>query len=325
MELAVKEAGSADESVTGYTVYLDGEMRNSGWWYFYVCTLLYKVPEGTWLLVLLSLRPLLFHRKTAEAWTDEIALGTLPVVVLFTMSFLTDINIGLRYVLPIAPYVFIATGKVVPWVEGVSGLRRQLRRTFMLAWLALTVVATLSIHPHYLAYFNWASGGPERQPARLIDSNLDWGQDLVGLREWCRQNIPGQPIGLAYFGQINPSIFTLRGDSFDWFLPPVAPGTTTPMPRKAGLPPPRLIGPAPRLVPGYYAVSASLVHGLKWRLYDPSPALPDAWAPAWNADRDAFSYFQIFPIYKQIGHSIYIYKISENEADGVGSFQQFVR
>ena len=36
------------------------------------------------------------------------------------MSFLTDINLGLRYVLSIFPYVFIAAGKVVPWVEGVG-------------------------------------------------------------------------------------------------------------------------------------------------------------------------------------------------------------
>lgn len=324
-ELARREAGSADESVVGYTVYLDGEMRHSGWWYYYFCTLLYKVPEGTWLLVLLSLGCLLDQRRTAAAWADEICLWTVPVVVLFTMSFLTDINIGLRYVLSIAPYVFIVTGKVVPWMEGSTGLRRQIRRC-VVAWsLGLTVIATFSIHPHYLAYFNWASGGPDQEPARLIDSNLDWGQDLVGLRQWCRKNIPNEPIGLAYFGQINPSIFTLRGDRFDWFLPPVAPGSTTPMPRKAGLPSPRLVGPANRLTPGYYAVSATLRHGLPWRLYDPSRALPDAWAPAWNAGQNAFSYFEIFKPIHQIGHSIYVYKITQEEAEGVGSFQKFDR
>jgi hypothetical protein len=322
-DLALQELRSPDESVSGYPVYLDGELSDSGWWYYYILALLYKVPEGTWLLVLLSLRPLIFQRKSGEAWADEIALGTVPIVVLFTMSFLTDINLGVRYVLPIAPYVFIATGKVVPWVEGASGFWRWLRRALAMAWLGLTVIAAVSIHPHYLAYFNAVSGGPDRAPAHLIDSNLDWGQDLVGLREWCRRTIPGQPIGLAYFGQINPSIFALRGESFDWFLPPVAPGSTLAMPRKAGLPPPRLIAPANRLAPGYYAVSASLVHGLSWRVYDPSPALPDAWPPAWNAQREAFSYFQIFPVHARIGHSIYIYKIGEEESEGVGSFQKF--
>jgi hypothetical protein len=52
-------------------------------------------------------------------------------------------------------------------------------------------------------------GSPDRVPVRLVDSNLDWGQDLVGLRAWCRANAPGQPVGLAYHGQINPSIFGL--------------------------------------------------------------------------------------------------------------------
>ena len=191
VELARNEAGSADQSVSG----IHGLSQRRDAQFRLVVLLhpapsLYKVPEGTWLLVLLSLGCLLFRRRSAEAWADEICLWTVPVVVLFTMSFLTDINIGLRYVLSIAPYVFIATGKVVPWMEGPAGLRRRIRRSFVAASLGLTIAATLSIHPHYLAYFNWASGGPDREPARLIDSNLDWGQDLVGLREWCRKNLP---------------------------------------------------------------------------------------------------------------------------------------
>ena len=106
-----------------YWVYLNGELRNTGWWYYYLCTLLYKVPEGTWLLVvLLAGRARSSDRRTREPWADEICLWTVPVVVLFSMSFLTDINLGLRYVLSIFPYVFIAAGKVVPWVEGLGGL-----------------------------------------------------------------------------------------------------------------------------------------------------------------------------------------------------------
>ena len=313
VELARKEAGSADESVGGYPVYLNGVLRNSGWWYYYICTLLYKVPEGTWVLVLLSLLLLVIQRRTREAWADEICLWTVPVVVLFSMSFLTDINLGLRYVLSIAPYVFIAAGKVVPWVEGLRGLRRWIGRVITLASLGLTIASALWIHPHYLAYFNWISGGPDRVPVRLIDSNLDWGQDLVGLRVVPRARA-GQPVGLAYFGQINPSILghAQPADSFDWFLPPVKPGSTVLLSMKPGLRPPRLVGPARRLAPGYYAVSASLVYGLPWRLYDPSP---DAWAPVWNAERNAFSYFQQFEPIRPIGHSIYVYKLSREDVD----------
>ena len=303
--------------MAAYPVYLNGELRNSGWWYYYLCALLYKVPEGTWLLVVLSIVVLFLRTRTRESWFDEICLATVPLVVLFAMSFLTNINLGLRYVLSIFPYVLIAVGKVVPWVEGLSGSRRAAARSFVAICLVMTIAAAVQISPHYLAYFNWASGGPDRTPARLIDSNLDWGQDLVALRQWCRENLGDEPIGLAYFGQINPSIFADRGDPFPWFLPPVKPGTTRPMDRDAALPPLRLIGPARRLTPGYYAVSRTLVHGLPWRLYDPSPVRQDAWSPAWNAQEHAFSYFQQFTPIKRIGHSIDVYKLSQADVDRV--------
>ena len=184
---------------------------------------------------------------------------------------MTDINLGLRYVLAILPYLFISTGKLVPWTLGLSGTRKWVMTTLIAGALGSTIAASVWIYPDYLAYFNWASGGPDEKPARLIDSNLDWGQDLVALQKWWKETIPGQPIGLAYFGQINPSIFKLRGDSFDWFLPPVKPGTVHPM---AQPPSPLLIGPAKKLTPGYYAVSVTLLYGLPWRLYDPVSLAP---------------------------------------------------
>jgi hypothetical protein len=315
--LARQEAISADTSAGGYWVYLNGVLRNTGWWYYYFAALLYKVPEGTWLLVLASLALTFVQRRPREAWADEICLWTVPVVVLFSMSFLTDINLGLRYVLSIAPYVFIAAGKVVPWVESHCASRRLIGRVVTFGALGLTIVSTLSIHPHYLAYFNWVSGGPDRVPVRLLDSNLDWGQDLVGLRAWCREHAPGQQVGVAYFGQINPSIFgqSNSSDHFDWFLPAARPGSIERLPVNPGVPSPRLAGPR-RLGPGYYAVSATLVHGLRWLLYDPSP---ETWAPVWNADVHAFGYFQKFEPITRIGHSIYVYKLSQEDVDRVAS------
>jgi hypothetical protein len=308
---ALAEPESADEDKEGYAVYLNGVMRRSGWWYYYLLTLAYKVPEGTWLLVLLSFAGLLPTVRLRAGWADEIALWTVPLVVLFSMSVLTDINLGLRYVLAMFPYVFISTGKVAPWIMGMSGARKWLTGFTTALSLGLTIAATASIYPSFLAYFNWASGGPDRAPARLIDSNLDWGQDLLALRKWWQQNIPGEPLGLAYFGQINPSIFNMRREPFRWFLPPARPGTIRPM----GLrPDPHLIGPAPRLKPGYYAVSATLLYGLPWRLYDPAPpsSVLQAWSPAWNAwQSDAFGYFRQFEPVKKIGHSIYVYRLSE--------------
>jgi 4-amino-4-deoxy-L-arabinose transferase-like glycosyltransferase len=322
--LAVR--GLADGPTLGYPVYLDGKLRRNGWWYYYFLALAYKVPEGTWLLVILSGVVLVTTKRTRADWSNEIALGTVPVVILVSISFFTDINLGLRYVLPIAPYAFIAAGKIAPWLQRLSLAPRRPLIALVACSLGSTAVATAMIHPHYLSYFNWASGGPDHVPPHLIDSNLDWGQDLVSLREWWTKNIPGEPLGLVYFGQINPSIFAVRGEPFEWFLPPPLPGTLRPMQRSAV----GLRRPAERLTPGYYAVSATVLFGLPWRYYDPAPPSqsPNIWSAAWdvrteyaNLDitdyrliRDGYGYFRrLTPIGPPIGHSIYIYHLSDED------------
>ena len=125
------------------------------------------------------------------------------------------------------------------------------------------------VYPDAMAYFNEFAGGPDRGASHLIDSNLDWGQDLVGLRLWLATHAPGERVGLAYFGQINPTIFAPRGEAFDWFLPPPEPGSAA---REEGPRRDRFHAPRRRLEPGLYAVSASLVEGLPWRVYDDDPA-----------------------------------------------------
>ena len=56
------------------------------------------------------------------------------------------------------------------------------------------------IAPHYLAFFNTVSGGPEKGPEYLLDSNIDWGQDLKNLRRWLDQH-GYKKVCLSYFGQ----------------------------------------------------------------------------------------------------------------------------
>jgi hypothetical protein len=313
-----KATGPDGDEIDSYPVYLDGTLAQKSWWYYYLLTLVYKVPEGTSLLVLGSLVALGFSRRSRSSGFDELAVLLVPALVLFAMSTLTNINLGLRYVLPIFPYVFISTGKLAPWALGFEQRKvRRLAVAAILVPLCLTVVATLSIHPHYLAYFNLASGGPGQGSRHLIDSNIDWGQDLVTLRRWLSKNAPGERVGLAYFGQINPRIFEARGEGFDWFLPPPLPGTmpTNDIPARY-----KFRSEPIRLEPGLYAVSASLVRGLPWRVYDSPGQLWEQkrWAP-YAAWKYAFSYFDQLKPVAQVGHSIFIYRVTEDDARRLSS------
>lgn len=285
--------------VEGYPVYLNGRIRNSGWWYYYPYAFLIKTPPGTLILIGLSVVALVIVKKSGSAWFEESATLVVPVSMIMAMTFLTNINIGLRYILPALPYLFIGCGRLAPAFERISGKTRVVGFTGLVSCIVWSGLSTASVAPHFLAYFNSIGGGPDRGHEHLIDSNLDWGQDLVGLKAWLDQNAPGEPVGIAYFGQINPDIYRLRNQPLDWFLPPSRPESVMP------LPPGRAGGP---LRPGLYALSASLVHGLPWRVYDVS-----RWAP-YDGKEGAFDYFLKTEPIAKIGWSIFIYRIDENTA-----------
>jgi hypothetical protein len=73
-------------------------------------------------------------------------------------------------------------------------------------------VASLTIWPDYLAYFNEFVGGATNGYHYLVDSNLDWGQDLKGLKRF----MDGRGIDriyLSYFGTDSPARYGIR---YDW-------------------------------------------------------------------------------------------------------------
>src|SRR6202044_3917194 len=65
---------------------------------------------------------------------------------------------------------------------GESNKPIRLALAVLLVWMA---VSSLKIHPDYLAYFNELAGShPENI---LVDSDLDWGQDMKRLSQRLRE------------------------------------------------------------------------------------------------------------------------------------------
>jgi hypothetical protein len=151
----------------------------------------------------------------------------------------SDMNIGLRHILPIYPFVILTAGL------GASQLIRVRRRvtvvTLCLAFV-FWIFEFARVYPHDLAFFNSFIGGPKNGYKYLADSNLDWGQDLKGLKHWMDEKGVKQ-INLAYFGVADPSYYGIQYNNL-----PGAPFYTE---ARKPLSPPQ--------IPGYVAISVTIL------------------------------------------------------------------
>src|SRR6266446_7036963 len=86
----------------------------------------------------------------------------------------------------------------------VAQLPRQAGAVFVAICLCWATAGSLYYAPHSLSYFNEIAGGPDNGAEHLVDSNLDWGQDLFFLKKWYDAHPQARPFYLVYFGAMDP-------------------------------------------------------------------------------------------------------------------------
>jgi 4-amino-4-deoxy-L-arabinose transferase-like glycosyltransferase len=174
--------------------FLHGQFSQTGWrWYFPVAYLV-KTPLPELLLLLAGIVALVTRR--ARITGDRVlALGvfTFPAVYAAT-AVLTNLNIGLRHMIPVYPALLIVASASAAWAKSLAG---RIGVLALAAWMA--VVAFVSF-PFYLGYFNEIAGGWRGGYRWLVDSNLDWDQDFLRLRDYQRAH-PGERIVLLSLGE----------------------------------------------------------------------------------------------------------------------------
>jgi len=112
--------------------------------------------------------------------------------VYFALCMRSHVNLGVRHILPVYPFLFIALA---------AALTRKAWGKRALGVLALVLaVESVAIYPHYLAFFNGFAGGPDNGPHYLVDSNLDWGQDLNNLKKYLAAH-DMKRLCICYFGR----------------------------------------------------------------------------------------------------------------------------
>lgn len=181
------------------TTYLLGQQFLGVVWYYFPLALLFKYPLG--LLGALGLRAFTRGRGArADAIPGEWVLGIAAAVALGIAMFLMRYNFGIRYLLLLLPLACV-------WCGGL--LARGVPRAARLAATALAVallVESAAAAPWYLSFYNWPSGGPGGGDRLVNDSNADWGQGLLALRDEMRARGIAR-VHLAYHGTTDPAVY----------------------------------------------------------------------------------------------------------------------
>ncbi|MEZ5354699.1 MAG: phospholipid carrier-dependent glycosyltransferase [Bryobacteraceae bacterium] len=188
----------AQHNQEGHAAYLLGSIGSSGRWDYFPTAFAIKSPVGTLLLLAPALAA--FGRiARRDGWLVPAALLAYPTTY-FALSMASNINIGVRHLLPAYPFLIVLTGA---WWS-LRGLRWRIAGAGLLASIA---VEDIRVFPDYLAFFNAAAGGKDAGPRYLLDSNIDWGQDVKKLGVFLkRHGIESIPAALftnadpAYYG-----------------------------------------------------------------------------------------------------------------------------
>lgn len=182
----------------GQVAYFHGQVGSTGWWYYFPIAIFLKYPTGL-LLVAIAGAAALWRGRLA--WTFGAAF-TFPPLAILGAAMVQSVNTGVRAVLPIAPFLAFWSGAAL-WAWHGRG------RALIMVLLATSVVSGVAAYPNFLAYFNPLIGGKAAADKWLVDSNIDWGQDLPGLaNELKHRGI--QDVRLAYFGMARPSHYGIR-------------------------------------------------------------------------------------------------------------------
>jgi 4-amino-4-deoxy-L-arabinose transferase-like glycosyltransferase len=306
------------QSARARSAFLAGEYSIFGWVSFFPLTFLWKSTPALLLALVSALigLTLRWKRRTTPIRTDlwSIAPLLLFLVLYWGLSLTSRLNIGHRHILPTYPVLYVLLG--VAFVRlPFAGMVRAGAIGLLVAGQAVSAVTSA---PHFLAYFNSFAGGPANGYRLLVDSSLDWGQDLAGLDRWLKAHNSGpsaEPVYLSYFGSGEPNYYGIRA---------------TRLPFINGF---KFMHPRYEPRPGFYCISATMLQQVysryrgPWtpefeqtyrRLRQQTPDLA-AWPQSQWQEYDELRFARLCHQLRTrapdhtVGYSILIYRVSAEE------------
>jgi 4-amino-4-deoxy-L-arabinose transferase-like glycosyltransferase len=198
----------------GQPAFFLGEVSSHGGWkLYYPVVILLKWPTIVLGLSLTGLAIALgglireltrrLIRKTRVP-VDLWIMASFPALYM-AIAIFARFNLGERHVLPMYPFAILFAAAVWEWAGQKRGIKALL---ILLA--VLNAADALRFAPGYLSYFTPFVRSADSYRL-LTDSNLDWGQGLLALRDYQRHH-PGERIALSYFGSLDPRAYGIQSD-----------------------------------------------------------------------------------------------------------------
>lgn len=194
----------AEADFGGYPGFLFGKWSDDGFRSYYALSVLLKMPLGALILALASV---VWPRgDSASPKWRHVALWMIPVAVFVGAGTLLfyRFNYGLRYILPVVPFIHLGCGRM-----GAVASDSRAARCLAAVMTLWVLWACVSVTPHHLSYFNELIGGSKNAYRVMVDSNVDWGQDLVHLKSYMGRRGMDQ-VHLAYFGHVSPALYGIH-------------------------------------------------------------------------------------------------------------------
>ena len=230
-------------SSAGNTGYFLGQVSAGGWHNYFPTVFAIKEPIPSLLLLLIALgsgfvrlvksisEKSRWPRFCGWVWQHFSEFSAICFVIFYwATSLRSPLNIGFRHLLPTLPLTYFLVGYEIKkwwcgeyrqffpsrWAEIKYYFKKfggLLLKTTVIGILLLWYLAeTISIAPNFIAYFNELVGGAQNGYKYVVDSNLDWGQDLKKLAAFVKENKINK-IKVDYFGGGSPQYYL--GEKFE--------------------------------------------------------------------------------------------------------------
>ncbi|HTC62362.1 MAG TPA: phospholipid carrier-dependent glycosyltransferase [Candidatus Saccharimonadales bacterium] len=187
--------GIADISSVGtIPTVIFGKYYPSAQWFYFPSVFIVKSTLA--FLVLCCLLPL-----CTKLWGNplqrEMFFLVIPTLIYLAVAMSSGINYGIRHLLPIYPFLIV----LVSFAAWNIGQRHRALAALVAALIVFHAASSLRAFPNYIPYSNELWGGPSKTHEILADSNVDWGQGLVAMKQYIDQRHI-ENCWFAYFGKL---------------------------------------------------------------------------------------------------------------------------